>query len=234
MANSARNTPGVEKQVIEEQVIDTNPMDSIQVAYEKNKQIISLVLTSVVVLVGGYFAYTKFYKGPNEEKAFSQMAIPQMYFQADSMNLAVNGDGKNPGFAKIEKKYEGTAAGNLALYYEGMAYLKTGDFKKAIKALSDFDGKGTIVARQAYGALGMAYMESGDKAKAIDAFKKATTDKEDGLITPMYLYQLGVVYEQSGDINNAKATFLRIRDEYPRSANARDMDKELARLGQLD
>ena len=69
--------------------------------------------------------------------------------QADSLNMALNGDGKNAGFIKIGKKYGGTAAGNIAHYYEGICYLKMGDYKNAIKALKDFDGKGTMMGRQA-------------------------------------------------------------------------------------
>ena len=232
MANSARNTPGVERP--SSNIEDISPLDNITVAYEKNKTMISYVAVAVIVIVGGYLAYTKMYKGPAEEKAFTQLAIPQMYYQADSMNLALNGDGGHPGLVKIGKNYSGTAAGNLALYYEGVAYLKTGDFKKAIKALSEFDGKGTILATQAQGMLGMAYMEVQDKKNAIESFKKATANKEDGLVTPMYLYQLGLAYEADGKTNEAKETFKRIRDEYPRSANARDMDKELAKLGELN
>ncbi len=138
------------------------------------------------------------------------------------------------GFTKIAKKYDGTAAGNLAHYYEGVCYLKMGDYKNAIKSLKKFDGKGTMVGYMADGLLGEAYMESGDNAKAIESFKKATADKNDGLVTPMFLYQLGLAYASNGNNNDAIAAFKRIRDEYPRSMQARDMDKELARLGSLN
>ena len=234
MANSARNQPGVERKSAAAQEPEINPLDNLQVLFEKQKKTLSTVLTVVVVAVAGYFGYEKLYKGPGEEKASAALAMPQLYFQADSMNLALNGDGKNLGFAKIEKKYPGTSAANLASYYEGIAYLKTGDFKKAIKSLQDFDGKGTTLAYNAWGALGQAYMEDGNKAKAIEYLKKATENKEDGLITPLYLYQLGLVYEADGKNNEAKEAFMRIRDEYPRSIHARDMDKELAKLGVLD
>ena len=159
--------------------------------------------------------------------------MPQLYMQVDSLNLALNGDGKNLGFSKLAKKYDGTAAGNMAHYYEGACYLKMGDFKKAITAFKEFDGKGTVLAYQAWGSLGVAYLESGDKANAIEYLKKATAG-DDGLITPMYLYHLGLAYEASGKTNEAKDAFKRIRDEYPRSINARDMDKELAKMGVLE
>ncbi len=232
MANSARTQPGTE--LPEQLEPETNPLDSLTLTYEKHKKTLTTITTALAVVIVGYVGYQNWYKKPNEEKATAAMAMPQLYFQADSMNLALNGDGKNLGFAKIEKKYDGTPAANLAHYYSGICYLKTGDFKKAITSLKDFDGKGTILAYQAWGALGEAYMESGDKAKAIESFKKATENKEDGLITPMYLYQLALAYEANGQANEAKEAFKRIRDEYPRSIHARDMDKELAKLGMID
>jgi tetratricopeptide (TPR) repeat protein len=231
MANSARNTPGVEPETVYPEI---DPMEKVQGFYETNKKMLSTATTVILVVVVGYFGYTKMYKGPAEEKAAAAMYYPQLYFQADSLNLALNGDGKNLGFSKLAKKFSGTSAGNLASYYEGVCYLKMGDFKNAIKSLQEFDGKGTMVGRQAFGELGMAYMETGNSAKAIENFKKATEDKEDGLVTPMYLYQLGVAYQAAGNNNEAKDAFKRIRDEYPRSPQARDMDKELARLGELN
>lgn len=232
MANEITNTPVEEK--VHNYDLDSDPLDTVVVAYEKNKKMLTTVGTVILIAVVGYFGYQKWYKGPNEEKANAAMAMPQLYFQADSMSLALNGDGKNIGFAKIEKKYDGTSAGNMARYYEGICYMRTGEFDKAITALKGFDGKGTLLAYQAWGAIGVSYMEKGDKKNAIEYLKKATGNAEDGMVTPMYLYQLGLAYEADNNLNEAKAAFLRIRDEYPRSIAARDMDKELAKLGMLD
>ena len=91
-----------------------------------------------------------------------------------------------------------------------------------------------MMANQAWGLLGDAYMESGNSAKAIENFKKAVEDKDDMFVTPMYLYHLGIAYEIGNQANDAKAAFLRIRDEYPHSLQARDMDKELAKLGVIN
>ena len=234
MANSARNQPGVERTTPTEVIEDFNPLENVQVVYEKNKKILNTVTSVVLGAVVLYFAYTKLYKGPAEDKASAALAYPQMLFESDSLNAALNGDGKNAGFIKVGKKYSGTAAGNLAHYYEGICYMKMGDYKNAIKALGEFNGKGTVLGLQAYGAMGEAYMENGETAKAIENFKKAIEDKDDALTTPMFLYQLALAYEASGNVNDAKASFKRIRDEYPKSIQARDMDKELARLGELN
>jgi len=232
MANSARNQPGAVRAAKQEP--ETDPLEAVQGFYETNKKMITTVGAVVLSVVVLYFGYTRLYKAPNEEKAATAMSYPQMFFAADSLNMALNGDGKNPGFTKIAKKFSGTAAGNLACYYEGVCYLKMGDFKNAIKSLKEFDGKGTMVGSMAAGLLGDAYMESNDNAKAIESYKKATADKEDNLVTPLYLYRLGIAYQAAGNTNEAKAAFKRIRDEYPKSMQARDIDKELARLGELN
>jgi len=234
MANSARNQPGAENITTSVEEPEINPLDTVQDLYEKNKKMISTAVTAVVLVVGGFFGYMFLIKAPKDKKAAESMAMPQLFFQVDSMNLALTGDGKNSGFPKIETKYTGTDAGNLAHYYSGIAYLKTGDFKNAIKSLKEFDGKGTILENQALGSLGIAYMESGEKDKAIECFKKATDGDKDILTTPLYLYQMALAYEAKGNTNEAKTIYIKIRDEYPRSIQARDMDKELARLGVLD
>jgi TolA-binding protein len=231
MANSARTQPGAERPTTTQ---ETDPLIKIESFYEQNKKQISTITTVVLVAILGYLGYTKLYKAPAEEKAATALSFPQLYFQADSLNMALNGDGKNPGFIKIAKKYDGTAAGNLANYYEGVCYMRMGDFKNAATALKAFNGKGTLLEHAAQGLLGQAYMESGDNAKAIDCFKKATADKNDIVATPMYLYQLGLAYEANNNNAEAKAAFMRIRDEYPRSMQARDMDKELARIGEVE
>lgn len=230
MANSARKVPGAQS----ESISDVNPLDDVQGFYENNKKTISTVITVVLVAVVGYFGYTKMYMEPKQEKAATAMAWAQQNFQMDSLNLALNGDGRNPGFNKIASSHSGTPAGNLAHYYAGICNLKMGDFAKAISELQAFDGKGTLLGRQAKGALGQAYMESGNSAKAIESYKAAIAGGSDKLITPMYLYQLALAYDAAGQANEAKDAFKRIRDEFPNSPQARDIAKELARVGELN
>lgn len=230
MANRVRNNPAQPKITATE----LNALDNVQVIYEKNKKAINTSVTIVLLVVVAVFAYFKLYKAPREEKAATAISYPQRYFQADSMRLALQGDGQHLGFLKIEKKYDGTKAANLAHYYAGVCYLQTGDFNNAIKQLKDFDGKGTMVQYAAYGALGDAYMESNKIKDGIDAYEKAAGNKDDQILTPLYLFREGVAYEMNNQPENAKKAYLRIRDEYPQSLQARDMDKYLARLGVLD
>ena len=91
MANSARNQPGAEPTVRKEK--EVNPLDRWMVVYEDNKKRISTVTTVILVVVLGYFAYTKLYKGPAEEKASAALYYPQLFFSVDSLAGAMNGDG---------------------------------------------------------------------------------------------------------------------------------------------
>ncbi len=231
MANSARNNPGT---TAPQNNDESNALDNLMQKYEQNKKRINTITTVVLGAVVAFFAYQKLYKAPKDEKAATAIAFAQRYFEVDSLNAALNGDGQHLGFLKIQKKYSGTATANLCNYYIGVCYLRTGDFKNAIKHLEDFDGKGTDVAYAAWGALGDAYMETGNTKKGIEYYEKATGDKENILYTPMYLYRLGVAYEMENKPEEAKKAYMRVRDEYPQSQEARDMDKYLARLGVLD
>jgi hypothetical protein len=91
-------------------------------------KIVMIASTAVILLCGGYLAYKYLVKGPNEEKAVEAMFKAEEYYRLDSLKPALNGDGLNAGFLKIINSYGGTKAGNLARFYAGDIYLKTGDF----------------------------------------------------------------------------------------------------------
>lgn len=213
---------------------ESNPLDNIQATYEKNKKNINTIATVVIVVIVGFFAYLKLYKAPRELKADNAIAYAQQYFQADSLNKALNGDGQHLGFIKICKKYSGTKVGNLANYYAGICYLQMHDAKSAIKYLKEFDAHGTNVKYAAYGALGDAYMETNNTKEGIENYNKAAENKDDNLLTPMYLFRAAQAYEMLNQNDKAIANYKRIRDDYPQSMQARDVTKNLARLGILD
>ncbi len=232
MANSARTQPGETN--TNANVEGPSALDNLQVTYENNKKRINTVITVVLGAIVAFFAYQKLYKAPREEKAATAVAFAQRYFEVDSVGRALNGDGQHQGFLKIMKKYSGTATANLCNYYAGVCYLKMGDFKNAVKYLEDFDAHGTKVAFASYGALGDAYMETGNKKKAIDYYEKASSDKDNDAFTPLYLERLGIVYEMVNKKKKKKKAYKRVRDEYPMSMQARNMDKNLARLGDVE
>jgi len=232
MANKAR-TVQQEKETIKT-VQEVPAFEKLMAYYETNQKRINTATTVILVVVLGYLGYTKLYQAPQEEKAATAIEYAQRYFSVDSLNKALNGDGQHQGFLQLEKKYSGTKVANISHYYAGVCYLRKGDMNNAIKQLNDFDGKGTSIAYVAWGLLGDAYMETNNSKKALEYYIKAIGNKDDKLTTPTYLYRAGVVSEMNNKPEDAKKMYMRIRDEYPRSPQARDVVKDLARLGVLD
>ena len=93
---------------------------------EDNQKIISYVVGALVWVVAGYLGFNKFYLQPKQEEANSQMFMAIDYFEKDSFNLAINGDGNYLGFLDIVDDYGITKAANLADYYLGISYLRLG------------------------------------------------------------------------------------------------------------
>jgi predicted negative regulator of RcsB-dependent stress response len=211
-----------------------NALEKLALIYEKKGKTINTIALVILLAVGGFFAYKYLVVAPNEEKASIAMMRAEQMFSIDSVNLALNGDPQNVGFLTIIKKYDGTSSANVAHFYAGSCYLKMGDFVNAIKQLKDFDAKGTVLEHARSGLLGDAYMETNDVKKAIEQFKAATADADDDVYTPIYLQRLAVAYEKNNQLEDAKNAYIRIRDEFPRSFQSRDVDKSLAMLGVLD
>jgi len=233
MANSARTRPGQEPATATLNE-GPNPLEKVAFSYEKNKKAINTTLTVIVLAVAGYFGYKSFVSGPKNEKAAIAMRTAEQYFAIDSVNMALNGDAQAAGFLKIIKKYDGTPSANVANYYAGVCYLKMGDYKNAIKYLKEFNAHGTALEHAASGLLGDAYMESGDTKKGLEQYKNATSDNTDDVFTPIYLQRLAVAYQKNNQQEDAKKAYMRIRDEYPRSFQARDVDKSLAKMGVIN
>jgi tetratricopeptide (TPR) repeat protein len=141
--------------------------------WTRNGKIISGVLVAVVLLIGGYFGYKEFIQKPKEEKSVNDMFKAESYFRMDSVKLALNGDGQNPGFLRIIDKYSGTDAGNLACFYAGSCYLKLDDNQNAVKYLKKFSSDAKQIQARAYKLLGDAYADLGNHKEALDYYKKA-------------------------------------------------------------
>src|ERR1044071_9384070 len=69
--------------------------------WERNSKFITYVVTALVLVVGGYFAYVNFMVKPEEEKAKELIWNAQNYFKVDSFAKALNGDGQTQGFLRV-------------------------------------------------------------------------------------------------------------------------------------
>lgn len=200
---------------------------------ENNKKVLSMVLGGIVVVIGLYFAYTQIYLGPKEIEAQSSIFMAEKYFEKDSLDKAINGDGVNYGFIDIIDEYSGTKTANLAHYYLGISYLRTGSYEDAIEQLKAFSSDDIMISSIAIGAIGDAYMELGNVDDAISYYEKAAKNNENELTTPMYLFKAGLAYEEKGDYAKAFDKYTTIKKDFSDSSEGRTIEKYLARAEAL-
>ncbi len=198
--------------------------------FEENRKSITVIIVALFVIVGGYFAYLYLYQNPRENEAQEYIFNAQRYFEQDSLNLALNGDGSSYGFLDIADEYSGTKAGNLANYYAGVSYLNLGQFESAIEYLDKFDGDDAVLSVIANGAIGDAFLELNQPEEALDYYKRAVSGEENGFVVPFYLKKAGLVAEQQGNFKDAEKYYTRIKKEFKDSQEAADIDKYIARV----
>lgn len=196
---------------------------------EDNKRSLGIIVGAILVIIGGYFAWTKLYVGPKEQEAQKEMFMAEQYFEKDSLDKAINGDGNYYGFQYIVDEYGVTKSGNLAHYYLGISYLKKGEFEKAIEHLEEFEAEDQVVAPVATGALGDAHMELGKTEDAIKFYIKAAKEGNNKFVSPIFLMKAGLAYEEKNDYKNAVKVYEQIKSEYPESTEGREIEKYLAR-----
>ncbi len=188
----------------------------------------------MVALVGGYLAYKYWYVAGEEAKAQTEMFRAVQFFESDSLDKAMNGDGGLvSGFTQMVEDYSITPSGNLAEYYLGMCYLKKGEFEAAIEHLEEFDGNDQMAGPTAVGAIGDANLELGRTDEAITYYLKAAEEGKNKFITPVFLKKAAMANEDKGNYADAVKLYERIRNEFAETQEGREMDKYIARAKTL-
>ncbi|WP_242926306.1 tetratricopeptide repeat protein [Pontibacter vulgaris] len=198
----------------------------------KNKSKLLGVFAVIAALVVGAFVFYNYRSSQNKE-AQEAMFQSVHYFEADSLNKALNGDGQYDGFLKIADEYSGTDAGNLAHFYAGVALLKEGKFADAQSHLEDFKSDDYLLQARAYSLIGDALSEQGKNKEAADMYKKAADHNANQYFSPQYLMKAGIAYEAGNDFKAAAEAYDKIVKDYVASAEVADAKKYKARAEAL-
>lgn len=196
---------------------------------EKNKTGVLIIGGLLVLVVAGFFGYNT-YKQNQEERAQSEMFQAIYYFEGDSLNLALNGDGNTLGFLDIADEYSITDAGNLANFYAGAAYLQLGNYEEALDYLENYSSDDLLIQSRAYALMGDAYMELQDFESAADHYQKAADNKPNKYFTPAYLMKAALAYEKTDNLEAARASYTEIIEKYWDSSEYQNARKYRARL----
>jgi len=197
---------------------------------EDNQKTLTIIIMALVVIVIVFMGYKRFIVIPANKEAQSQMFMAERYFEQDSFNLALYGDGNNLGMLDIIDDYGITKSSELAHYYAGISFLHLDEFELAIEQLEKFSSNDKMISLIAKGAIGDAYIELGEPLKAITYYEKAATTEDNVFVNPIYLLKAGQVYESQEEFQKALETYQKIKDNYPESQEGQKIEKYIAKV----
>ena len=228
------------------QQTEIDPIQRARGFWLNNSKPLMYIGSAIIIILAGWLIYKYMFKVPKEEKANDAVFVTQKYFSdfsnapSDSVKImlaakCLNGDGRNDGALRIINKYSGTAAANLCEYYAGACYLHLHQYAKAIKFLKDFDADGaTQIKSRAYGMIADANAELNKNDDALDYYKKAANvDDKDEFTSSEYLFRAALFAQSTGKTKDAIDLFKKIKEEYPLSDKAAEVDRYLAKLGEF-
>lgn len=213
---------------------------------EKYEKPLTIAGVALIVIVLGYFGFTRFYLEPKQDEALANMFMAEQFFSKDSFKLALEGNSEAEimGFDEIADVYGITAAGNLAHYYAGICNLQLGSKSKdsikaldyysaAVDHLKSFSSDSRMLAPLSLGACGDALCELAEYNEAVKFYNKAAIADENEYTAAMYLKKAGLVYEKLGDAEKALATYTKIKNEYGTTQIGNSIDKYISRAQTL-
>ena len=195
---------------------------------EANQNKLTWTIVAIALVVTGVLALNTYVIKPKAVEANNENAKAVVYFAQGNYELALNGDDAECiGFEAIANDNKCSQAGKLAALYAGVCYYQLGDYTAAAEYLAKFDAKDLNMDPAAAQLLGDTYVHLEDYAKAAKAFENAAASGNE-IIAPMSLKKLGLVQMELGNNKAALKAFESIKNDYPASAEAQDIEKYIA------
>lgn len=194
-----------------------------------NQKTIITVLVAIIAVVAIFLAVKHFYLEPRENKAQDALFQPVLAFEQDSLDLALNGNAEWDGLLAVVDNYGSTKAGNLACAYAGLAYYEKGEYENAQKYLSKFAADEALLSPAITATIGNALVNMDKAADAVKYFEKAAKVADNDVFSPLYLMKAANVYEKLGDKAAALKVYEQIKNNYPTSQQAAQVDALIER-----
>lgn len=208
----------------------------------ENQKYIFIAVGALALLALIFIGYERFVKEPNEAKAANEIYQSQKFFtqaeeaastQKDSLyNLALTGGEGKLGLLDIADEYSGTNAGNIANYYAGFAYLKTGKYKEAIASLEQFSTDEEVLKALAYGGIGDAFAQLNNLEEAYSYYQKAN-GINNSFTAPKFLLKTAKIAIELGKANEAVKALEKIKNDYNESAEFAKVDSLLGKANAM-
>jgi len=197
---------------------------------ETYKNHIIIAVLAVILIVVAILGVRQYYLIPKETEARIAIFPAENYLAIQEWEMALNGDGKDCiGFLGVIDEYGITKTANLANAYAGMCYYHLNKPEEALEHLKKYSAKDKVVAPVIKGLTGDCYVDLGKVAEGIKYFMKAASEADSEVLSPIYLKKAGIAYESIFDYANATKAYQTIKNKYPASQEASDIDKYINR-----
>lgn len=216
------------KEINKEQEAVMSAVSKTEEFFNKYSKALWISLAVLVILCGaGYLTYRYAYL-PKKAEALGQMYKAEANFRAGNYELALNGDGNDLGFIQLIDEY-GKKVGKDAYLYAAICQMELGDAESALKYVSKYSTNDPIMKGRALAVKGDAYVNLDENAKAVKCYENAAS-ASDNNFSAAYLLKAGIIYEAMGEDAKALAAYKEIKEKYPRSFEAYEIDKYIARI----
>ncbi len=223
MANKTEKNEKIRQQEVQENISKSDEF------YRAHKKTIWTVVICIVVVGLGILAYSNWVYAPAVREAQEAAFSAENAFARGEFQLALDGDGTFLGFTDIVDQY-GKKAGKSVYFYAGVCEAQLGNWEEALSYLKKYKGSDKILAGRALALEGDCYSALEDYDSALKLYRKAAA-KSDNVFAAAYLIKAGEVCLKTGDNAAALSLFEEVKDKYPQSIEAYDIDKyiELAK-----
>ncbi|MCF0173859.1 MAG: tetratricopeptide repeat protein [Bacteroidales bacterium] len=188
------------------------------------------IVAAILVVAAVIFGYNKWIYAPKAAEAQAALYPCEEQFRAGNWEVALNGNENIAGFDAIISEY-GNKAGAAVYFYAGVCNYNLKNYETALAQLKKYNGKDQILAGRAIACQGDCLVALEKYDEAIAAFKKAAK-VSDNIYSAGYLKKAALVYEVLDNKAEALKCYKEIKDNYPASYEAYDVDKFISRIAE--
>jgi len=204
--------------------------------YYENKKYVNYALTGLVIIVIAVVIFINNRRSNNEKAGVELSRVIALMDAAPADPAALKSaiDGRPEqgimGLRAIVDNYGGTDGGELARFYLAGAYYRLGEWEKALEAYDDFSGGDRSLKAGAKAGAGASLEALKRYEEAGDHFESALSLEPDGVAAPEQMFSAARCYGLGGNKEEALRLLKKLKEDFPKSASARDADRAISRF----
>lgn len=212
-----------------EEVVEKKPFSILEYIEDNSKNLMYAGI-ALLIIAGGFWYYTSVLTPKKNAAANDELFRAEKYFELDSMDLALNGDGGDAlGLIDVAEEYGRTPAGVRAKYLAARALMNKGSFDEALEYLGSVSFDDEMVAPLAKCLEGDCHVQLENYEDGIKAYLKAAKMRENTFTTPYCYMKAAKVQMHLEDYEGALKSYEAVKKDYTKTQYAANIDKEIAR-----